>query len=54
MCDGVLGERLHAHLERAVRNGVDQHALEVLMVLLSLYAGQARTSIAAEEIQRFF
>ena len=54
ICQGVLGERLDAHLERAVKNGVGQHALEVLMVLLSLYAGQARTSVAAEEIQRFF
>ncbi len=54
ICDGVLGERLVAHLDRAVRNGVDQHALEVLMVLLSLYAGQARTSVAAETIQQYF
>ena len=37
-----------------MKNGVDQHAIEVLVVLLSLYAGQARTSVAAEEIQRFF
>ena len=54
ICEGVLGERLDAHLERAVRNGVDQHGLEVLMVLLSLYIGQARTSVAAEDIQKFF
>ena len=46
ICQGVLGERLDAHLERAVNNGVDQHVLEVLMVLLSLYADQARTSVA--------
>ncbi len=54
VCQGVLGDRLNSHLERAVKNGVDQQALEVLMVLLSLYAGQARTSIAAEAIQHFF
>lgn len=54
ICQGVLGERLDAHLERAVKSGIDQHALEVLMVLLSLYAGQARTSVAAEDIQKFF
>ena len=51
---GILGGRLTAHLERAVRCGVHQHTLEVLMVLLALYVGQARTSIAAEYIQRFF
>ena len=54
VCQGVLGERLAAHLERAVRSGVDQHALEVLLVLLALYVGQARTSVAAEEIQKYF
>ena len=54
ICQGVLGERLDAHLERAVRNGVDQHALEVMLVLLALYIGQARTSVAGEEIQKFF
>lgn len=54
ICDGVLGERLVAHLERAVRCGVDQHALEVLLTLLALYVGQARTSVAAETVQQFF
>jgi 4-carboxymuconolactone decarboxylase len=54
ICQGVLGERLDAHLERATKNGLDQRALEILMVILSLYVGQARTSVAAEEIQRFF
>jgi len=54
ICQGVLGERLNTHLERAVRNGVDQRALEVMTVLLALYAGQARTSLAAEAIQNFF
>lgn len=54
ICDGVLGERLDAHMERAVKNGVNQQALEVLMVLLALYAGQARTSVAAEAVHDFF
>jgi len=54
ICDGVRGDRLTAHLARAVRAGLDQPALEVLMVLLSLYVGQARTSVAAEEIHQFF
>ncbi|MBC7988833.1 MAG: carboxymuconolactone decarboxylase family protein [Luteimonas sp.] len=54
ICEGVLGERLDTHLERAVRNGVNHQALEVLLVLLALYAGQARTSVAAEAIQSFF
>lgn len=54
ICQGVLGERLNSHLERATRSGLDQQALEVLIVLLALYAGQARTSIAAEAIQNFF
>ena len=54
ICDGVRGPRLTSHLERAVRAGLDQAALEVLTVLLALYAGQARTSVAAEDIHRFF
>lgn len=54
ICQGILGERLNTHLERAIRNGVDQRALEVMTVLLALYAGQARTSLAAEAIQNFF
>lgn len=54
ICEGVLGERLVAHLERAVRNGVDQHAIEVLLVLLAIYVGQERTSVAAEEVEKFF
>ena len=54
ICQGVLGDRLDTHLDRAVRYGLDEHALEVLMVLLALYAGQARTSIAAEQIQAYF
>jgi 4-carboxymuconolactone decarboxylase len=54
ICQGVLGDRLTSHLQRAVDAGLDQPALEVLMVLLSLYAGQARTSVAAEAIQEFF
>jgi 4-carboxymuconolactone decarboxylase len=54
ICEGVRGDRLTSHLERAVRVGLDQPALEVLTVLLSLYVGQARTSVAAEEIHRFF
>ncbi|UED87609.1 hypothetical protein [Streptomyces profundus] len=53
-CEGVGGTRLTTQLERAVRVGLDQPALEVLTVLLSLYVGQARTSVAAEEIHRFF
>lgn len=54
VCEGVRGDRLTTHLERAVRAGLDQPALEVLTVLLSLYVGQARTSVAAEEIHHFF
>lgn len=54
ICEGVRGDRLTSHLERAVRVGLDQPALEVLTVLLSLYVGQARTSVAAEEIHHFF
>ncbi|MGW0435360.1 hypothetical protein ACWDV4_22825 [Micromonospora sp. NPDC003197] len=54
ICEGVRGDRLTTHLERAVRVGLDQPALEVLTVLLSLYVGQARTSVAAEEIRHFF
>jgi 4-carboxymuconolactone decarboxylase len=54
ICEGVRGTRLTTHLERAVRVGLDQPALEVLTVLLSLYVGQARTSVAAEEIRHFF
>jgi 4-carboxymuconolactone decarboxylase len=54
ICQGVLGDRLDSHLERAVANGLTQEALEVLLVLLALYAGQAHTSVAAEEVQRFF
>ncbi|GAA0798703.1 hypothetical protein [Spirilliplanes yamanashiensis] len=54
ICAGVRGDRLTAHLRRAVRAGLDQPALEVLTVLLSLYVGQARTSPAAEEIHHFF
>jgi len=54
ICENVRGDRLTTHLERAVRAGLDQSALEVLSVLLSLYVGQARTSVAAEEIHQFF
>ncbi|MFD7116599.1 hypothetical protein ACFWAA_05985 [Streptomyces sp. NPDC059922] len=54
ICEGVRGNRFTTHLERAVRAGLDQPALEVLTVLLSLYVGQARTSLAAEEIHHFF
>ena len=54
ICQGVYGERLRTHLERAVLTGLDQPALEVLTVLLSLYVGQARTSMAAEAMQDFF
>lgn len=54
ICEGVRGNRLTTHLERAVRAGLDEPALEVLTVLLSLYVGQARTSVAAEEIHHFF
>jgi 4-carboxymuconolactone decarboxylase len=54
ICQGVRGDRLSSHLERAVRAGLDQPALEVLTVLLSLYVGQARTSLAAEDIHAFF
>jgi 4-carboxymuconolactone decarboxylase len=54
ICEGVRANRLTTHLERAVRVGLDQPAIEVLTVLLSLYVGQARTSVAAEEIHRFF
>ncbi|MGW3855445.1 carboxymuconolactone decarboxylase family protein [Micromonospora arida] len=54
ICEGVRGNRLATHLERAVRAGLDQPAIEVLTVLLSLYVGQARTSVAAEEIRHFF
>ncbi|MEA5362963.1 hypothetical protein VA596_25765 [Amycolatopsis sp., V23-08] len=54
ICEGVRGNRLTTHLERAVRAGLDQPALEVLTVVLSLYVGQARTSVAAEEIHQFF
>ncbi|MCG8927598.1 hypothetical protein [Lentzea sp. CC55] len=54
ICAGVRGGRLTTHLERAVRAGLDQAALEVLTVLLSLYVGQALTSVAAEEIHTFF
>lgn len=54
ICAGVLGDRLTSHLQRAVDAGLDQPALEVLTVLLSLYVGQARTSLAAEVIQDFF
>ncbi|WP_381803806.1 hypothetical protein [Streptomyces niveus] len=53
-CQGVRGNRLTTQLERAVRVGLDQPALEVLTILLSLYVGQARTSLAAEEIHDFF
>lgn len=54
ICEGVRGTRLTTHLNRAIRVGLDQPALEVLTVLLSLYVGQARTSLAAEEIHRYF
>lgn len=54
ICENVRGDRLTTHLARAVRAGLDQPALEVLTVLLSLYVGQARTSVAAEEIHHFF
>ncbi|MFD4636929.1 carboxymuconolactone decarboxylase family protein [Lentzea sp. NPDC058436] len=54
ICEGVRGNRLTTHLERAVRAGVDQPALEVLTVLLALYVGQARTALAAEEMRLFF
>ncbi|MFB8351490.1 hypothetical protein [Streptomyces niveus] len=53
-CEGVRGNRLTTQLERAVRVGLDQPALEVLTILPSLYVGQARTSLAAEEIHDFF
>ncbi len=54
ICQGVRGDRLRTHLDRAVRAGLDQPALEVLTVLLALYVGQARTSLAAEDIHDFF
>lgn len=54
ICEGVRGSRLTTHLERAVRAGLDQPALEVLTVLLALYVGQPRASLAAEEIRLFF
>lgn len=54
ICEGVRGDRLTTHLERAVHVGLDQPALDVLTVLLSLYVGQARTCVAAEEIHHFF
>ena len=54
ICEGVLGNRLEAHLQRAVRAGLDQRAIELMVLVLAIYVGQEKTSIAAEEIQRFF
>lgn len=54
ICQGVQGDRITSHLDRAVRAGLDRDALEVLTVLLALYVGQARTSLAAEAIHDYF
>jgi len=48
----VTGQRLETYLSLARRNGVDQHGLTALMVLLTAYVGQPYTSMAMETVHR--
>ncbi|AMM21553.1 hypothetical protein AX769_17150 [Frondihabitans sp. PAMC 28766] len=55
VAQGVVdGDRLETHLARAVRAGIDQEALEVLMTVLAGYAGYPLASRAAEAVQSHF
>lgn len=51
---GVSGDRLSTHLQMAVDNGLDEDALSTLMILMSLYAGLARASLAMETVHDLF
>ena len=51
---GVRADRLSGHLQMAVDNGLDEDALSALMILLALYAGVARASLAMETVHDLF
>ena len=44
--------RLSTYLSLARRNGLDEKALTELIVLLTAYLGQPRTSLAIEAVRR--
>lgn len=48
----VTDARLVNYLTLARRNGVDEHGLTELMVLLTAYVGQPYTSLAMETVRR--
>ena len=52
VCQGVSGDRLTTHLDRAVAAGVSHEGLTVLMTVIAAYAGQAHASLGAETIEQ--
>jgi 4-carboxymuconolactone decarboxylase len=48
----VTDERLTTYISVARRNGVDEHGLTALMVLLAAYVGQPYASSAMEAVRR--
>lgn len=52
VAQNVTDVRLSTYLSLARRNDVDEQALTELMVLLTAYLGQPRTSLAMEAVRR--
>jgi 4-carboxymuconolactone decarboxylase len=52
VAQNVTDARLANYLTLARRNGVDEHGLTALMVLLTAYVGQPYTSLAMETVRR--
>ncbi len=52
VAQNVTDARLVNYLTLARRNGVDEHGLTELMVLLTAYVGQPYTSLAMEAVRR--
>jgi 4-carboxymuconolactone decarboxylase len=52
VASGVLDERLDVYVRLARRNGVDEHGLEQLMILLTAYLGQPFPSAAMSAVHR--
>lgn len=52
VAQNVTDERLSTYLTLARRTGLDERALAELMVLLTAYLGQPRTSLAMEAVRR--
>jgi 4-carboxymuconolactone decarboxylase len=47
---GVVGDRLAAHVRLAQQNGLDRNALTALMILLAGYLGYAHASLAMQTV----